>query len=266
MFINNIGLFLLVMPCKGNIPWNKGKKGLQIAWNKGLDRSDPRVAKYADKQLGKHCSAETIEKISSSKKGILNLKKRGSKHSIESKKKMSVSHIGIKSWNTGLNRKSDERVNLQAIQLDGKKPTPQAYKKWREYIDNLSANERTECARHAASFLTKEQRSSAGISSVLKQKKKGTEIENIIEQQLKQMNIQYIPQKRIESTLVDFFIPPNICIFADGNYWHNLPDVKARDEKLNPKLKEEGFVVLRFWEMDIKTRPEFVYNTILKHL
>lgn len=24
------------MALKGNIPWNKGKKGLQVAWNKGL--------------------------------------------------------------------------------------------------------------------------------------------------------------------------------------------------------------------------------------
>jgi hypothetical protein len=28
------------------IPWNKGKKGLQTAWNKGLTKSDPRVQKY----------------------------------------------------------------------------------------------------------------------------------------------------------------------------------------------------------------------------
>lgn len=29
------------------IPWNKGKTGLQVAWNKGLTKEDPRVQKYA---------------------------------------------------------------------------------------------------------------------------------------------------------------------------------------------------------------------------
>lgn len=32
-----------------NEPWNKGKKGLQIAWNKGLTKeTDERVAKYIE--------------------------------------------------------------------------------------------------------------------------------------------------------------------------------------------------------------------------
>ena len=34
----------------GRIPWNKGKKGLQDAWNKGLTiKTDKRVAKYSKK-------------------------------------------------------------------------------------------------------------------------------------------------------------------------------------------------------------------------
>ena len=32
---------------KGKIPWNKGKRGVQVAWNKGLSKlTDERVAKY----------------------------------------------------------------------------------------------------------------------------------------------------------------------------------------------------------------------------
>jgi len=34
------------MPFRNGIPWNKGKKGLQTAWNKGLTKEDVRVAKY----------------------------------------------------------------------------------------------------------------------------------------------------------------------------------------------------------------------------
>lgn len=35
---------------KGRTPWNKGMKGVQVVWNKGLTKeTDPRVAKYAKK-------------------------------------------------------------------------------------------------------------------------------------------------------------------------------------------------------------------------
>jgi hypothetical protein len=40
---------VLVNYMKTNGPWNKGKKGLQIAWNKGLTKElDHRVKKYAE--------------------------------------------------------------------------------------------------------------------------------------------------------------------------------------------------------------------------
>jgi hypothetical protein len=35
----------------GHIPWNKGRRGLQIAWNKGLTKeTDDRVKKYGEKE------------------------------------------------------------------------------------------------------------------------------------------------------------------------------------------------------------------------
>ena len=51
---------------KGQIPWNKGKKGLQTAWNKGLNRKDPRVDKYIRAHEGKKISKETKIKIKNS--------------------------------------------------------------------------------------------------------------------------------------------------------------------------------------------------------
>jgi len=48
---------------RGSIPWNKGLKGLQVAWNKG-----------------KPWSKEIKEKISLTIKGRINLKVRGEKH------------------------------------------------------------------------------------------------------------------------------------------------------------------------------------------
>ena len=34
-------------------PWNKGKKGCQVAWNKGLTKEDERVKKYSESKIGK---------------------------------------------------------------------------------------------------------------------------------------------------------------------------------------------------------------------
>ena len=65
---------------KGKPTWNKGKKGVQIPWNKGLTKeTDRRVKQYSDAKMGHEVSKETKEKISNSKKGTVpwNKGKRG---------------------------------------------------------------------------------------------------------------------------------------------------------------------------------------------
>jgi DNA mismatch endonuclease (patch repair protein) len=49
----------------------------------------------------------------------------------------------------------------------------------------------------------------------------------------------------------DIFIKPKICIFVDGNYWHNYPNGNGRDKKVNETLEKSGYKVIRFWESDI---------------
>jgi hypothetical protein len=44
---------------KGSISWNKGKKGLQVAWNKGLTKKDKRVAKYSKSWTSKRREAQS---------------------------------------------------------------------------------------------------------------------------------------------------------------------------------------------------------------
>jgi hypothetical protein len=74
---------------KGNIPWNKGKKGLQVPWNKGLSaETDLRIYSGKDHpKFGKHLTEETKQKLSESH--------RGKHHTIETKTRMSQSRYGV---------------------------------------------------------------------------------------------------------------------------------------------------------------------------
>jgi hypothetical protein len=48
---------------KGNIPWNKGKRGVQVGWNKGKKYSDEFKKKLSEAHKGKKVSEETKQKL-----------------------------------------------------------------------------------------------------------------------------------------------------------------------------------------------------------
>lgn len=79
---------------------------------------------------------------------------------------------------------------------------------------------------------------------------KDTSIEIKLQEGLEKEGVRFDTQKRIFG-IPDIFIEPNICIFADGDYWHNSPRQKLRDHEVNERLTQEGYKVLRFWEHDI---------------
>jgi len=87
---------------------------------------------------------------------------------------------------------------------------------------------------------------------------------------LKENNIKFEKHKPI-SGQPDIFIEPNICIFADGDYWHANPKfyksdspilsgsgkkpaykIWEYDEKINQKLIQLDYQVLRLWEYDLQ--------------
>ena len=69
-----------------------------------------------------------------------------------------------------------------------------------------------------------------------------TDIEIILEDWLKDKGIKYEKQKQLLGiTLVDFFIEPNICLYADGDYWHNIPKVRQRDGLIRKVLRDNGY-------------------------
>lgn len=79
---------------------------------------------------------------------------------------------------------------------------------------------------------------------------KNTKIEIVLQQELTKRKISFITHKPIIGQ-PDIFIEPNICIFADGNYWHNLPKAQERDKRISKELEDKGYRVLRFWEKEI---------------
>lgn len=80
------------------------------------------------------------------------------------------------------------------------------------------------------------------------------------------------------------FIKKKVAVFIDGCYWHKCPSCfqepetrkefwmkkigsnVARDEKNTRQLTEDGWIVLRFWEHEVRKEPENVVRRILKHL
>jgi len=93
---------------KGKPSWNKGLKGVQVAWNKGMSHSDETRKKISDAHKGKIVSDEFRKKMSKIHKGKklsdehkkkIGEKQKGvarKKPSCESRKKMSIAQTGRK--------------------------------------------------------------------------------------------------------------------------------------------------------------------------
>jgi len=80
------------------------------------------------------------------------------------------------------------------------------------------------------------------------------------------------------------FTKKKIVIFVDGCYWHRCPicfrepetrkefwikkieSNVERDKKINKQLHNEGWLVIRFWEHEVKKESEKVIKQIMKKL
>lgn len=103
------------------------------------------------------------------------------------------------------------------------------------------------------------------LYNIQNQKLDETDIERIMEGWLKENKIDYTKQFIIgKVSVVDFFIPPNILIYCDGDYWHSLPNTKKRDEWQNKVLYSRGYRVIRLTGKEIKkgVRPVEILNKL----
>lgn len=81
---------------------------------------------------------------------------------------------------------------------------------------------------------------------------------------LDNLNIQYTKHSSLLGiTIPDAFDKENkIVFYADGDYWHNLPEYKIRDERINKTLLENKYIVLRFWETELRENANDITNRI----
>ena len=99
----------------------------------------------------------------------------------------------------------------------------------------------------------------ADVKEKLRQKRlyqvfpvKDTSIEIKLQNAFKERGIVFETHKHIIGQ-PDIFIPPNICIFCDGDYWHSRKSAIERDKMVSASLRNKGYIVLRFREHQINS-------------
>ena len=89
--------------------------------------------------------------------------------------------------------------------------------------------------------------------------------------------LRYRKQRRVLDAKPDIcFVGPQVAVFVDGCFWHGCPDHykpplsnrdywlaklernRARDRKNDRDLADAGWLVLRFWECQVKQNLEGV--------
>lgn len=114
---------------------------------------------------------------------------------------------------------------------------------------------------------------------------KDSEIELLLRKALWQKGLRY--RKNVKSVYGHpdiAFIGKKIAVFCDSEFWHGydwenrkndfkvrqdfwIPKIErnmARDKEVNEKLKEDGWIVLRFWGKDIKRNIDNCVSKIVE--
>ena len=80
------------------------------------------------------------------------------------------------------------------------------------------------------------------------------------------IGLKYDSQYVIKNISIADFKIEDLLIFADGDYWHNLPGRREKDLIQTNKLKKIGYRVIRFDGSLIENNPELVKEKIINEL
>jgi very-short-patch-repair endonuclease len=187
---------------------------------------------------GQKATEETKKKISEGRKGKLVGKDNpfyGKKHSDESKAGMSKNHAPTSGVNSPSWKGGKVIINCR-ICGKGRSVYQSDIDKGGGKFCSISCN---------------------SINNHLHQKQKGTDIERLIEDELIRREIPYTKQVPLLGiTIVDFLLPHDTVIYADGEYWHKKEGKEKRAVNQDFMLTFHGYRVFRFWGKDIKESPK----------
>lgn len=239
------------------------KKKISIA-NKGRIL-DPNTRKGKNNSFyGKHHSEKSKMRMLIASKG--NKYHLGHPHSEASKKMMSEAHK--------MNVKNSERLRELGKLRIGKKLSKELYDKTINHLkkmmnkpeikQKISESLKAYYETHPEAV---EARRQGAVNMGGKFPKTNTSIEVKIQDFLREKGIKFkTDYSLLGITRSDVFIPPKICIYADGDYWHRIPKRMKRDEKQTKILTDHGFIVARFWEKDINQNFDIVSSSIMNLL
>lgn len=223
--------------------------------HKGIVFSNNHKINMSKSAMGRVVSEETRRKISEAQMGSKNhmygrrgkdCPRYGSKQSKECKRLISISKMGHK-YNLGRICSLKTRMKIAKANKGHK--------------------------------LTKEQKEKQRIGlSKNPTFRKNNKIERMVQEELRVRKIKF----KTHIPLIgqpDIFIDPNICIFIDGNLYHANPHIykpntvvpkinmKAKekwkyDKSVTRRLQYRGYIVLRFWETDIKKDIKLIGSKI----
>jgi len=244
---------------KGHIPWNKGKTFEEIFGTEKANEIKKLISNHTKEVMNR---PEVIKKIkiantgqkrsNDTRKKLSNLKKGKKRKPLSDviKKKISIANMERKAWNKGLTKETDERIKKGSEKLKGRKLSERTKNKIREKTLFQFQN--------------------------YKGPYKDTKPELKMEEILIFLNIPYEKQYCVGSHLADFhFLNTNVLVEVDGDYWHGNPKIysklneiqlkqKERDIKNEQLAKENGFIVLRFWESDILNNKNIIVKELMK--
>jgi very-short-patch-repair endonuclease len=205
--------------------------------------------------------------------------KEALKKSHETQKKMHADGI-LKVWNDGLTM-ADERVRLNVEKvlsnpergkniskaLSGVEKTPEHIAKIKEF-SIARWDKQTE----------RDKQSERLISRLIKNnyRNKKTKLESKFETILESLNIKFKYQHQISSAIFDYLIlETKTIIEIDGDFHHCNPNsiykiptypiqikTVGNDIRKNLIAEDNGYKLIRFWEKDIKERPEWVIEQL----
>jgi len=250
---------------KGNIPWNKGKKDIYSKETK------EKIRKSVE-QLWKDDDYRNMQ--SESKSNSDAYKNKGIKQSItmkklwenpEIRKEASQNLIKVFEENPQM-IKNMSSAKIKNWQDDDYREKQTISRKNSILYQNRSIKQReTLVETYKEHPELKEKCRKGGLNSRCLQKSPSSiEIKMAIE--LEKQDIYFIQQMKIlDKYRVDFLIDDNIIVECDGDYWHNLPNIKEKDKIRDENLRNNGFTVLRFWEHEIKKDVSNCINKIKEY-